>query len=1016
MGVATLVAASGSVREASVAGRIMVDVPPEFSTQRPIVGRAADLSRLATMVGLDSAAPGRAAVLLAGDAGVGKTRMLAELRDRAQQAGWRVLVGHCLDFGDSALPYLPFSEVFGRLAAEAPGLAESVVDAHPAVARLMPGRRLLSDAGQSRTERMDRAELFEVVLAALDWLSRASPLLLLIEDMHWADPSTREMLSFLLTRRVVGPVSIVGSYRGDDLHRRHPLRSSVAEWARLPGVTRLQLRPLADTDMRELVRGLHPAPLSEGDVRGIVERAEGNPFFAEELVAATELGGRALPTDLADVLLVRLDRLDDAARQVVRAASVAGRRVSHELLARVLGPDGSTSDPALRAAVESNVLVPAGADGYAFRHALLAEAVYDDLLSGERIRLHAAYAEALSSRGIEGTAAELARHARAAHDVGTAIRASIQAGDEAMAVAGPDEAAHHYEVALELVSSAGAAEAVGQDVDVVQLAVRASDAAAAAGHVFRAVTLVQDQPAQLPYDAPALQRATLMRAIAGAALLSDTGIDVLALSTDALQLVPAEPPSPLRAQLLSLHARANAERYRHDVAARWAGEALRLARDLALPDVVADATTTLARLDERAGDPEASRRTLEQAVAAARAGGEFAAELRGMASLGGLRYEAGDLAGAYDAYRATADRAREMGRPWAPYGVDARAMSGIVAYVAGDWEGVIRIVDVAGESPPAMAEAALAAAGLAVAAGRGEQRGLALVDQLRPWWERDGMIALLAGGAAIDLYGDVGDLAAAAAVYGDVVACVSRLWGNASFQARIRLGALMLGQLCAVATRSGTREAAELVVQGGHYADAATAAVDQVASDRGRRGPESDAWVARVTAELARLRWLAGVGAPPEDQLVETWRLCVAAFERFGHVFEVARSRARLAAVLRATGHPAEARELAEQGRATARRLGAAPLLTELRSLGAGTARRAAPTRPNSALTPREQEVLALVAQGRSNRDIGQRLYISAKTVSVHVSSILAKLGAGGRTEAVALARRGGLLSADRAP
>jgi len=147
-------------------GRIMVSVPSEFPMSGPLVGRAADLTRLAGILGLEPADPGNAAVLLAGDAGVGKTRLLAELMAQATTAGWQVLVGHCLNFGDSALPYLPFSEMFGALAARSPETAESMVSASPAVARLMPGRRLLSDS-RSHPERMERGELFESVLAAL---------------------------------------------------------------------------------------------------------------------------------------------------------------------------------------------------------------------------------------------------------------------------------------------------------------------------------------------------------------------------------------------------------------------------------------------------------------------------------------------------------------------------------------------------------------------------------------------------------------------------------------------------------------------------------------------------------------------------------------------------------------------------------------------------------------------------------------------------------------------------------
>jgi DNA-binding CsgD family transcriptional regulator len=193
---------------------------------------------------------------------------------------------------------------------------------------------------------------------------------------------------------------------------------------------------------------------------------------------------------------------------------------------------------------------------------------------------------------------------------------------------------------------------------------------------------------------------------------------------------------------------------------------------------------------------------------------------------------------------------------------------------------------------------------------------------------------------------------------------------------------------------------------------AANVAVQLGSGHKRQVGPEGQAWAARAHAEHVRLRWLTGIDPPGEEELVASWEQTVSAFERFGHDFEVARSQARLAAVLRAVGRPGDTRPLADAARATARRLGANPLLAELRTLGsAAAARRPETTRIDESLTPREHEVLVLVAQGRSNSDIARQLYISAKTVSVHVSNILAKLGAGGRTEAVAVARRRGLLS-----
>ncbi|MFL6101038.1 MAG: ATP-binding protein, partial [Actinomycetales bacterium] len=439
-------------------------MPPEAEVRSPLVGRADELDSLSREVGLVGVSgdglsrPQGAAVLLGGDAGLGKTRLLLELRNRAVGAGWRVAVGHCLDFGDSALPYLPFSELFGSIARDEPAVADALIAAQPALARLMPGHRMIDAADRGSTDattsdgadRLGRGDLIDAVHAALSQLAEERPLLVLVEDIHWADQSTRDLLTMLFTRPPAGPVAIVASYRTDDLHRRHPLRATAAEWARLPQISRMTLRPLSSKEVRTLVRALHPGPIPEMEVRRIVARAEGNAFFTEELVAAAGDGGRMIPTDLADLLLVRLDRLDDTTRQIVRAAAVAGRRVSHDLLAAVVGDD-TDFDATLRPAVDANILLPVR-DGYAFRHALLAEAVYGDLLPGERVRWHTAYVAALSAPGAIATAAELAGHARAAHDLPVALRASIQAGDEAMSVGGPDEAAAHYEAALEILA------------------------------------------------------------------------------------------------------------------------------------------------------------------------------------------------------------------------------------------------------------------------------------------------------------------------------------------------------------------------------------------------------------------------------------------------------------------------------------------------------------------------------------------------------------------------------------
>lgn len=995
------------------------DAPP-----RTLVGRAVELAHLEALLGLAGAPRTADAVLLAGDAGVGKTRLLSELHAHARAEGWRVLVGHCVDLGDSALPYLPFTEILGQ---RDPGLDRpEPPDAEPdggtgaggpaaggaraSLERLHPARRIFSHLAAGEPVSTDRVALFDAVHGALDDLARDAPVLLTVEDIHWADRSTCELLGYLFARGFAHHVSIVVSYRGEDLHRKHPLRPTVAEWSRLPRLARCTLNPLPDSAVRAIVRSLAPTPLTASRMHAIVTRAEGNAFFAEELVAAAPTGTDRLPDDLASLLLVHLDQLEGAAREVTRAVACGGRRVPHELLAEVAGLDPSTLDVALRAAVDAHVLVAVGTEGYGFRHALLAEAIYDDLLPGERARLHGAYAAALTRHGANGTAAEVARHARHAHDTETALAASIVAGDDAMRVGGPDEAAQHYQTALDLLRTRSV-DTPG--VDTVSLTTKACDALVAAGNLHRALALVEDALTSLPAGGAPSDRAALLVALAGTALLTDSTVHAVDATTEAMSLLP-DGDTPLRARLLSIHARATADWQRRDEARRWATEARRLGTRLGLSQVVTDATTTLARLDEWAGDPSSARTVFEQTVEQARAAGDSLAELRGLHHLGGLHFEAARYDEALEAYLFATRRANETARPWAPFGLDARLLAGISAHILGRWDLTLQIVDVSGESPPPIAEALLAAVGLQVAAGRGDAGALALLPHLRPWWERDGLVAILAAAAAIDLHGDAGDLAAAVQVHDDAVRTVRALWQVDTFHAQVRLGALLLGQIAAAGRRPGADVGALSSVRDTVLGDAQDVMAD-VASRPQPFGPEGLAWWSRLVAEHAEVLRRSERDGPDESALVTAWQASVAAFDTMGNAFESARSRARLGAALQHAGRIEEADRVLSEAADAAQHLRARPLLAELAELGArggtvghGTAGSTPPGRPS--LTAREIEILTLVGNGRSNTEVARLLSISPKTVSVHVSNVLAKLGASNRTEAVALARSDRLL------
>ncbi len=710
-----------------------------------LVGRDTEMARLRGL--LDDAVAGRAVTaLVGGDAGVGKSRLVAEVMTVAGRSGFTVLCGQCAEIGDS-VPYLPFADAFRT----APSHIGQAVKGRPVLARLLP------DGGEpaegTDPSGMARQQMFGAVLGALAEFAAASPVLLVLEDLHWADATTRHLVTFLARMLRRERVAIVGTYRTDDLHRRHPLGEVVAELGRLPSVALVELGPLPAAALAEHLSSLPngPSRLSTALLSALVDRAEGNAYYAEELLAASSGSSGVLPSGLAALLLARVARVSDAAQQVLRAAAVAGRRANDQLVLAASGLDDAGYEEAVREAVARQLLVPDGPDGYRFRHALLREAIYGDLLPGERTRLHGRFAALLATVFADtgpGAAAELAYHSLAGHDVTGALAASVRAGEEAERIGAPAEAHRHYDQALELWDRvADAARLAGTNRG--ELGLKSALAAAASGDVPRAIQLLRHvRAAALAGDATAEFRARAGERLAYYLLQSDEpgwAPEALQVIKETVGQTPAGPPSPVRARAMATSAMAWMASGDSAAAVEWAERALTEAARFGADWIGADILVTLGMISSREGNAEEAISLFAAAHTQAADTRMFGVELRAAYHLAAARLARGDLAGASAAARAGVSRAEAEGLGLAPYGWDVQHLLFQAHYADGDWD---RAEELARNFPvwvTKQPEAVLSAMALFIDVGRGNAVAGERRTWLEPFWD-DAFVAYIARG------------------------------------------------------------------------------------------------------------------------------------------------------------------------------------------------------------------------------------------------------------------------------
>jgi DNA-binding CsgD family transcriptional regulator/tetratricopeptide (TPR) repeat protein len=961
-------------------------------------------------------------VLVIGDAGIGKTRLAAEALARARTGGALTVAVGCLPLAEK-LPLLPVADVFRELDQLADGrLLETALGRLPGyvrvqLARLLP--RLAEPAAPSsgRDGAEDRERLYTAVAEVLLEVARRCPVVLLVEDVHWADGPTLDVLTYLRAVARGEALSLVVTCRSDEA----PLGDLVVSWlahARAAMATEVRLAPLSRDEVAEQAAGLVGETVPAAFADELLARAEGNPFLTEQLVAAAQVGSsgdrlsvpQQLPCGLVELLMSRVGHVGSDARAVLRALSVAGRPLTEQLLVEIAGLDDDRVRAALRELADAALLAPpAGVPGCRPRHALLAEAVIADLLPGERMALHACVAGALENTHDPALAAEVAAHWASADQPAAELRASVTASDAAVRVSAFAEAAALWQRVLHLCEELpDMAKALG--LDLARLHVRAVDALWAAGRVteaghFAELALARfaDWP-DTPTAAAVHVRAAELRALRDPAASRP-------LFEAALRLFDSEPPSAEQAEALTLYSMLCRQEGRSEMALAEVRSGLRVAEAVGAVGLQARISANLAQVHFVRGD-------VEEGFAALRHGHALADPLDdvGPSMWVAVRecdalWKLSRLEEARHAAIAGVERARRGGQLNSYRGRLLQAIALYAMLERGDADVAARLMDANAGGAPQVDdwEAHVGRALVDLHVGRVEDsaRRLAVVQDLpiSGDMELGRVIVQLVVETALWRRAPHDALHAAEQLLNRLVGTEQELFSGEL---------LVFGMRAAADADERARARGDGPGQCG--ANAAVGRLEELLHRMDGRPLEDHPYVARIPAD--RVGWIAerarAAGVPDPA----AWEAVAREWERIRRPHKAAYAWWRCAeAVLTRNGRCAASAAPLRSAAEAAR--GMAPLRAAVERL----ARRArvdlydSPATPAPvadpapyALTPRERQVLRLLAEGRTNTQIGLALYISASTAGVHVTNILRRLGAANRTEAAAIAERAGLL------
>ncbi|MGP3920045.1 helix-turn-helix transcriptional regulator [Nonomuraea sp. 10N515B] len=939
------------------------------------VGREEELGALSDS--FDEAKKGKVtAVLLGGEAGVGKTRLVQRFTERCGADGAHVLFGGCVELSTEGLAYAPFTAALRQLVREqGPAAVAGLLPegAQRDLARLLPEFGEPSGDGETDT---GRARLFEQFLTLLERLADARPTVLVIEDIHWADRSSRDLIAFLSRNLHIPQVLIVMTYRSDDLHRQHPLRPVLAELGRVNGVHRLDLPRLSRDEVAQQMTGILGKVPEYSSVENVYERSEGIPLFVEAMLESGE--DCTFPETMQDLILNSVERLPEETQRVLRIAAAGGIRVGHALLAAVSGLSDVELESALRPAIAGNVLQVADNRAYVFRHSLIREAVHDELLPGEHQRLHARFAEEISKDRtlvpMGRAPVELAHHWYGARNDLWALISAWEAAQKSFKAFAYTEAVPLLERVLMLWDRVpDAAERIGADHTAVLE--RAAEAAQAGGEVDKGMKFVKAALSELDETREPGRVAQLIVRRAGFKM-NKGQMGVIEEFRHALRLVPED--SLDRVEVLTPLSRHLMLRGETAEASEIIADGLRLAREHGDRCLEADLLLNLALGHSLNGELESTIAVNEQAM---EIGNQERSGRIITRAIGNNIDALIDLGRADEAIRLSEQGwkiAKEYGRLRGS-GLFIKNNWAEALESVGRWDEAIELVEAAlSHGPNLRTRYALLRVRADIALARGElQLVESLLSEIGVLKDRaEDFVQDITSNARLRIGWHLlrGEPGAALTVAEQVLALPKQ-------SSKAMLGWRLLALLRIVCDAVETIEPERAAAVRAHAA--------AVAAELSVIGPVVDAY---------RLSYIGDFDA------------AAAGWERLKRPHNQAKALFRAAAAAARAGDREGAAARLKVALPLAQALRANPLVEEIETLSRRVG--GAPAQESSELlTPRELEVLRLVTQGRTNRDIAAELFISVKTVSVHVSNILAKLGVTTRGEAAAAAHRLSLTS-----